>query len=271
MPFAIITEEENEYTALFDDVIVVKDAKRSFMDKFQLFKVCPYDESIFLDADSLAYGDLNEWWKAFEGATDFSAVGGIMPLSDKGRGNYDVDGIWKYGNMIKHKVWMHAGVCFIREAPTLDKLYDDCMDILDNYDKLQNLRYAGSYDEVALGIAMPMNGMDPISEPDNFLAFIPCATNVKADIVSGSLSFTKNTGLTVNGNGIYLHFTNRETLAPLYRYEVKRLRSAIDGKKLPGRGYYMRLKMGYRVSGMYKTLKGLPTRVLSRLKRYLKK
>ena len=33
-PFAIIADEENEYTALFDDVIITNEAKQSFLDKF---------------------------------------------------------------------------------------------------------------------------------------------------------------------------------------------------------------------------------------------
>lgn len=271
MPFAIITEEENEYTDLFDDVIIVKDTKRSFMDKFLLFKVCPYDESIFLDADSLAYGDLNEWWPLFVGATDFSGVGGVLPLSDKGGGMYDVGGIGRYKDKIDYKVWIHAGVLFVRKSKSLEKLYDDCMDVIANYGELKELRNGGSYDEVSMGIAMSMNNMRPVEEPDHLLAFIPCCKSVDADICNGRLSYVKMNGVEVKDVGKFLHFTNRETLAPLYRYEVKRLRHAIEEKKLPGRSYYLCLKMGYKLSGMYKTLKSLPSRVLSRLKRYLKK
>lgn len=271
MPFAIITEEENEYTSLFDDVIVVKDAKRSFMDKFLLLKICPYDETIFLDADSLAYGDLNEWWTYFEGATDFSAVGDTLPLSDKTEGNYDVDGIWKYGSQIKYKVWIHAGVCFIRKSPTLVKLYDDCMDILANYDNLQNLRYAGSYDEVSLGIAMPMNNMRPVPEPDDLLAFIPCCSYVKADICNGKLSYCKINGIEINEVGRFLHFTNKETHAPLYQYEVKRLRCHLEKIQMPGKLYWYYLYACYALNKGRAFLYSLPSRAFNRFKRIVTK
>ena len=52
-PFAIIAEEHNEYTELFDDVIITTEAMRSFTDKFLLLKLCPYDETIFFDAETL--------------------------------------------------------------------------------------------------------------------------------------------------------------------------------------------------------------------------
>ena len=184
---------------------------------------------------------------------------------------YDVDGIGRYKDKIDYKVWIHAGVLFVRKSKSLEKLYDDCMDVLANYDELKDLRNGGSYDEVSMGIAMPMNNMRPVEEPDHLLAFIPCCKSVDADICNGRLSYVKMNGVEVKDVGKFLHFTNRETLAPLYRYEVKRLRNAIEEKKLPDRGYYMCLKMGYKLSGMYKTFKGLPSRVLSRLKRYLKK
>ena len=38
-PFAIIAEEENECTALFDDVILTNEAMHSFMDKLLLMKL----------------------------------------------------------------------------------------------------------------------------------------------------------------------------------------------------------------------------------------
>lgn len=73
VPVGIIAEEEKEYTAMFDDVIITTKAQRSFNDKFLLLQLCPYDETIFVDADGLAYGDLNEYWSFFENATDFQS------------------------------------------------------------------------------------------------------------------------------------------------------------------------------------------------------
>ena len=102
LPFAIIAEEENEYTALFDKVIITKEAKRSFTDKFLLLKLCPFDETIFFDADCLAYGDLNNYWQLFEGATDFSALGQNFDLSDNNGAWYDLNGIGKYADLITY-------------------------------------------------------------------------------------------------------------------------------------------------------------------------
>ena len=228
LPFAIIAEEENEYTSIFDDVIVTKDSRHSFMDKFLLLSECPYDENIFLDADSLAYGDLNRYWTLFEGASDFSAIGGNVPVEqDDGGVMYSIEGIGKFGKNLKYKCWVHAGVMFIRKSPALKKFLNDCNSIIDSYDNLSILRYSGSYDEIAFGIAMPMNEFKTVPEIPDMLAFMPCVTNVKADIVKGSFSY--NRGQHVD-NVIFAHFTNRITRLPLYRYETARLNHAVKKK-----------------------------------------
>ena len=51
--FAVIADRENEYTAEFDDVVILEKPTNSWMDKLQLLQCCPYDENIFIDADCL--------------------------------------------------------------------------------------------------------------------------------------------------------------------------------------------------------------------------
>ena len=74
-PFAIICDKINHYTEEFDEVILLKKAYCNYLDKLQLYDYLPYDETIFIDADSLAYGDLDQWW-------DFSIRPMIFHFSD---------------------------------------------------------------------------------------------------------------------------------------------------------------------------------------------
>ena len=118
-PFAVIAEEHNEYTDLFDDVIITNEATRSFMDKFLLMKLCPYDETIFIDADSFAYSDLNCFWDFFKDATDFSAIGINYDKNDPEGAWYNIEDIWKYGDLIPYKCRVHSGVMFVRKSSSL--------------------------------------------------------------------------------------------------------------------------------------------------------
>ena len=49
--FAIISDQKNEYTDQFDDVVIIENAQKNYMDKIRLLEICPYDENIFIDAD----------------------------------------------------------------------------------------------------------------------------------------------------------------------------------------------------------------------------
>ena len=79
LPFAIICDAENDYTKLFDDIVLLDNPHRSYLDKLVLPRLAPYDETIFIDADCLAYRDLNDFWNYFEQAADFTAFGTTHP------------------------------------------------------------------------------------------------------------------------------------------------------------------------------------------------
>lgn len=225
-PFAIIAEEHNEYTALFDDVIITSEAMRSFLDKFLLLKLSPYDETIFFDADSLAFGDLNQYWDFFKEATDFSATGENFELYAEKGAWFNVEDIGKYGELISYKSRVHAGVCFIRKSEKTLKMYADCMDIYKHYHELYFHTAAASVDECIFGVAMPMNEMKAIPECNTMLAAYPCLTSLEADILNDVLKYsTPWAGETQKG--ILLHWGTIQTYQPLYRYNVECLKHRI--------------------------------------------
>lgn len=65
--FGVITDDANEKFEEFDDVVLIKDATRSYMDKIDIMRYSPYDETIFIDSDCIAFNDLNIYWKDFGG------------------------------------------------------------------------------------------------------------------------------------------------------------------------------------------------------------
>lgn len=226
-PFAIIAEEHNEYTALFDDVIITAESMHSFTDKFLLLKLCPYDETIFFDADSLAYGDLNQYWDFFKDATDFSATGENFDLHAEKGAWYNAEDIGVYGSKIEYKSRVHAGVCFVRKSEKTLRMYEDCMDIYRHYNELYFHTAPASVDECVFGVAMPMNNMKAIPECNTMLAAYPCLTSLKADLLNDVLTYsTPWAGKTEKG--ILLHWGTLQTHNPLYKYNVECLKYRID-------------------------------------------
>ncbi|MEE1219505.1 MAG: hypothetical protein U0L20_06240 [Ruminococcus sp.] len=229
LPFAIIAEEHNEYTALFDDVIITNESTHSFMDKLLLLKLCPYDETIFFDADSLAFGDLNKYWDAFKNATDFSAIGEDCDREDRTKAWYYIEDIGKYGENVSYKSRVHAGVCFIRNSPKTKKFYEDCLEICNNFDKLHFHTCQKSKDECVLAVAMPMNDMKTTKEEIDMLATYPCLTHIEADIFRGYLKCTTQWN-TSTENGILVHWGTAHTHDIIYKYNAACLKYCIRYK-----------------------------------------
>lgn len=264
LPFAIIAEEENEYTDLFDDVVITTEAKRSFTDKFLLLKLCPYDETIFFDADCLAYGDLNEYWDFFKDATDFSALGENYDLSDNNGAWYNIDGIGEYGQMINYKTRVHAGVMFIRKTPKLDKMYDDCMSLFSDFDNLTFHTCPNSVDECILGVAMPMNEMKCKVEINRMIAAYPCLTQLKANISQGVLAYATPWHGYIE-DGILLHWGTKQTYKPLYLFEVECLNHINDDS------FICVLKYKFKLRYVFFKIAYIPTAVKTLYKRISKK
>lgn len=221
--FAIIAEEENQYTALFDDVILTTEATRSFLDKFLLLKLCPYDETIFFDADSLAYGDLNEYWDLFDNADDVSSLGANFPVEQSGGAWFDVEDIGKYGKNLPHKTRVHLGVCFVRNSDTSIKMYNDCMDIQKNLDKIHFHTAPLSVDECVFGLAMSINGLKALPENAHIIGVYPCLKSLRANMMTPQLVLETYWHDSTT-NGILLHWGTVQTYKPLYRFEVECLR-----------------------------------------------
>ena len=70
LPFAILCDRENKYTKHFDITVIMKNPNCSYLDKLQFPQYTPFDETIFIDADSLAYRDLNDFWDIFYISSD---------------------------------------------------------------------------------------------------------------------------------------------------------------------------------------------------------
>lgn len=99
-PFAIICDRLNEFTEEFDVQIVIEDAANNFLDKLKLFRELPFDETIFIDADSLAYGDLDVWWSLFRDGADFSVFGFAFEDLKCGKGWFRPEGTGPYRDRI---------------------------------------------------------------------------------------------------------------------------------------------------------------------------
>ena len=136
MPFALICDKENEFSKDFDQTILLDAPRYSYLDKLYLPDLIPYDETIFLDADCIAYRDLNDFWIAFENGTDFSAFGKDYPASYP-YAWFKPEDTGEFANTIKSIPDFIGGVYFLRKGPHLRAFSETCRYILKNYHRFK--------------------------------------------------------------------------------------------------------------------------------------
>lgn len=222
-PFAIMCDRENDVTALFDNVVVFEKTERPFFDKFELLKIAPYDETIFIDADCLAYGNLNDYWDYFENATDFSASGTNFPV-DSASGLFQVEEIGAYKERVQWKPLIHGGLYFIRRGAVCDAVYEDCQRIIQHHDQFHWPDYCAPYaDEPVLCLAMAANGCRAMeADPRNYGIPWQAGGTLKCDLFTGRCSYGTEWHPVIEG-GRMIHWSTRYCKKPLYRFEVEKL------------------------------------------------
>ncbi len=235
LPFAIIADQENEYTALFDKVIVLKDPLRSYLNKFFMMSECPYAETIFLDSDCLAYGDLNQLWDMFDGATDFSSIGVTCDLHAEKGAWYNVEDLGEYGKGLEYKCSLHSGICYLRKGERLQKMYEDCMELYHNFDKMKFHFCPNNVDECVLGVAMARNGMKTIEEDISKMIYYPLCKKVKVNMWKGKVVCQARQRISYSAacsdftkNGLLVHFATYRTWLASYQFEVETLKLLIE-------------------------------------------
>ena len=220
MRFCVITDKENEWTEAFDDIIIVSDAKKSYVDKIDLMINSPYRESIFIDADCIAYDDLNKYWNFFEESSDISAFGEKLPLN-QGGWFPDTNKIGKYRDRVTYGINLHGGIYYLRRGATLNKVYCDCQDIMKEYDQFLFKDFAKPADEPIIALAMAINNCKPTADNYNHFIWLKRANKLKAEFFSGRLEYCHNNKVITNVP--LLHFGTSRTIMPVYLIESSKV------------------------------------------------
>lgn len=162
LPFAILTDRETADIQGFDRVLLLENAGGTYLDKLRLFEYLPFDETIFIDADCLAYGDLNEIFSWFQGADDVSCHGRVLPLTDKS-GWFDYENLGPLQSKVAYCVGLHGGLYYIRRTETAAAVFATAQKLAENY---ENFRFRGNFpapgDEPLMALAMALQGLKPI-------------------------------------------------------------------------------------------------------------
>ena len=213
LPFAILCDRKNSITAEFDDVVLLGSASKNYNDKLKLFEYMPFEETIFIDADCLAYGDLNVWFEMFEGQGDFSCFGCAYRDLTTTQGWFSVPGMGKYSDSISFIPSFNGGVYYMRNTETCNRVFQIARECADQYHQYAFNGFKNAADEPLLALGMAVCGCEPLNEDE--MVFAPAERLFDLDIISGHAR-RKSSGK----NYRLIHWSNYLTEKKAYHLEV---------------------------------------------------
>lgn len=234
MPFAIVCDRETPLTKDFDDVVVFRHPTRTYSDKLRLIDLAPYDESIFIDADSLAYADLNGLWDVFRDPPPFGLLGDPLPL-DTTKAWISIEDTGVFRDRLEHLIVCQGGIYYIRKDCPKDFL--ETVDyIVKHYTDFNfNMSTSVLCDETVFSLACAVHKYYPVSPwPDVFCFYPHLKKILNIDIRTGTLDyrfFWQDLDKEYANGKYTFHWTTKQTTGWLYFREVERLLSAYEGRK----------------------------------------
>ena len=265
LPFAILSDRENKYTEEFDDVIILENATNSYLDKLRLADYCPYDTTIFIDSDCLAYGNLNTLFHYFETADDMSCFGRVLPLDDK-TGWFEYDNLGDLKSKVTYCVGLHGGIYYMRNTTKCKAVFDSARKLVQQY---ENFKFKGKFstpgDEPLIALAMAVNRCKPVPfRIDAICCYWEYMDCMKIDISKAKASVKKE----INKDTILLHWGTRYTRSLKYKREVQLL-SILEDKDKSNKLKISLCKMKYGILFIINDVKCFITRVRNKILRMI--
>ncbi len=216
LPFALITDKANDVTALFDDVILLSNAHCSYLDKLELMRNIPYDKTIFIDADCLAYGDLNDLFSVFDGADAVSCFGRVYD-SNSADGWFECAKLPDdYKSKVSYALGLHGGVYYFKKSNKLDAVYQSANEVLERYGDFGFKLFDKPADEPIVALAMAINDCKPLPY-ERFALSCFWRDKLKLNIKRGKAFDSSKQKIKL------VHFATRNTLSAAYKKESETL------------------------------------------------
>ncbi len=195
--------------------------------KLYLPQYTPFEETLFIDSDSLVLTNLDSFWKAFEGK--YFGVPGWRVLRKGEQDPYvDVDFILKHFALDKLPKFNGGAYYFTRSAAA-NRFFETVEQVLADYKALRfpDFRNDGPNDEAIFAVAMALHGLSatsmgctgmwtPISSPGP----------LQLDAVAGTCRFEKEGRLVLPD---VVHFAGGYSSCYAYMRERERLRVHTEG------------------------------------------
>ena len=218
IPFCIICDRKNEYTEEFDDVVIIENPNNSYMDKLLLYKYSPYEETIFIDADSLILADPSCLWNDFSNSDDVSCYGVSLPL-DSDKGWFDYENCGDYKDQIKFLIDLHGGIYYFRKSKRCEQIFKQAISIASEYTKYKFKNFSKPADEPVMAFSMAISHCCPY-EGKMRLIFVPSYRGRLRVNKKGELLIKSDSNVYKSADEVICHFATPNTRLFIYKFLV---------------------------------------------------
>lgn len=269
VPFALLCDRDCSVAREFDDFVLISEPYCSYLDKLQLYKYAPYEETIFIDADALIVGGTDILWTDFGRMDDFSCYGRTLSL-DSHDGWFFYEDMGNLKSQIPFCVSMHGGLYYLRKTDRCSRIFEKAKEFEEDYHSYTFANFRNPADEPVLALSMAVNACEPCPQKDR-IVFIPS--------YDGAVSASPRGRVKVQGRvvePVILHFGNRNLPSFLYQCQLATANNKIENKAdaLPAKQRLaIRLRclpFDTKVFGKRVLKKILPRSVIDKLKGFLK-
>jgi len=170
-------------------ILCEENESSGYLYKLHIEELTEFEETIFIDADSLIIRDFSFLWDSFRLNGSEVSVIGERRFSDHDSNFFKSGTLEKYN--INYWPSFNGGVYYLKKSLGAEKVFKDAMHFLDTYlDDGMKLFNGEKGDEPVMALSMAVNGMNPVAISD-VMYCTPGMTNLKIDIFKKICSFYK--------------------------------------------------------------------------------
>lgn len=231
-PFAVITDPGGEAMLRdhFDEVIVIREVDAGFVNKLKIQELSPFDETIFIDSDTLIVRDISDWWEEFEkSGFDVTVWGWNVPIASPRVGKLiSAKSIEKYH--IDRYIGFNGGVYFFKNNDNARRIFQRAKALLDTYIEDEQYLFGGQKgDEPVMAVSLIEHGVYGMEDPEKKRMFCtPGMRKLKINLLRNKCTFIKYDYQVFPA---VMHWGSSRTHQPTYRREVMIL--DLYNKKVP--------------------------------------
>jgi hypothetical protein len=231
VPRAVVTDAADRDLARAYDLCVPLNPAfgRGMLQKLHLDEYTPFDETLYIDSDSIAVGPVDLIWPLFAGVP-VGVVGG--PMRD-GYWFGDIAAIRARLGVVDAIPRFNGGLIYLERSPAASAVFATARDLMSRYEQLgfTPLRSGGPNDEPVLAFALALHGVPGVDD-GGLSSRTPIGIRgpLRLDVLRGGCRFNKQ-GVVVEP--ALVHFCGWRARGFHYRREGLKLRLAMSTSLRP--------------------------------------